>query len=310
MLQITRFAVEGLTEGCVTDSSHPNFSFALDSDGQNITLASATLQVGDWSMETTEQVALQYAGPVLQPFTAYHATLKATASNGDTAEAALDFETGRMDTPWQGQWISDPDYHFTEKKVSPRPMVFRKAFHPEKPVAKARLYVTAMGVYELELNGQKVGDRWFAPGFTSYKTDLQYQTYDVTDRLGEYNTLTVTVAGGWAVGSFIYTRVNRVTADRQALLAELCVRYTDGSEEVIATDSSWQVTEDGPVRMADWYDGETYDATVDINRAGWHASAPETLRVNPAIHADIGAPVKVQAIKKPVSCTKRGEELI
>ena len=310
MLNITRFALEGMTAGCVTDSAHPVFGFALESDGQNVTLRSATLTVGDWSVETTDQVAVQYAGPVLQPFTVYHAVLQVTASNGETARADLDFETGRMDTPWQGQWISDPDYRFTEKKVSPKPMVFRKAFHPEKTVEKARLYVTAMGVYELELNGQKVGDRWFAPGFTSYKTNLQYQTYDVTAQLGEYNTLTATVAGGWAVGSFVFTRVNRVTADRQALLAELRVTYTDGSEEVIGTDSSWQVTEDGPVRMADLYDGETYDATVNMDRANWHAAAPETLRVSPAIRAEIGAPVKVQAVLKPVSCKKVGEELI
>ena len=310
MLSITRFAVEGLAAGCVTDKSHPNFSFALESDGKNITLASATLQVGDWKTQSVAQT-IQYAGPVLQPFTAHHAVLEATASNGDTARAELDFETGRMDdAPWQGQWISDPAYHFTEKKVSPLPMVFRKAFRSGKPVAKARLYVTAMGIYELELNGQKVGSQWFAPGFTSYKTNLQYQTYDVTRQLGEYNTLVATVAGGWAVGSFVFTRVNRVTADRQALLAELRITYTDGSEEVIGTDSSWQVTEDGPVRMADWYDGETYDATVDMDRAGWHASAPESLRVSPAISAEIGAPVKIQKVIKPISCTQKGSELI
>ena len=309
MLKITRFAVEGLTAGCVTDHSHPSFNFALESDGRNITLASAELQVGDWKTQAAGQT-IQYAGPVLLPFTCYHAVLKATASNGDTATAELDFETGRMDIPWQGQWISDPSYRFTEKKVSPLPMVFRKAFHPAKPIAKARLYVTAMGIYELELNGKKVGEQWFAPGFTSYKSNLQYQAYDVTRQLGEYNTLVATVAGGWAVGSFVFTRVNRVTADRQALLAELRVTYTDGSEEVIGTDSSWQVTEDGPVRMADLYDGETYDATVDIERAGWHAAAPETLRINPAISADIGAPVKAQKVMKPVSCTRRGQELI
>lgn len=310
MLSITRFAVEGLAAGCVTDKSHPNFSFALESDGKNITLASATLQVGDWKTQSVAQT-IQYAGPVLQPFTAYHAVLEATASNGDTARAELDFETGRMDdAPWQGQWISDPAYHFTEKKVSPLPMVFRKAFRSGKPVAKARLYVTAMGIYELELNGQKVGSQWFAPGFTSYKTNLQYQTYDVTRQLSEYNTLVATVAGGWAVGSFVFTRVNRVTADRQALLAELRITYTDGSEEVIGTDSSWQVTEDGSVRMADWYDGETYDATVDMDRAGWHASAPESLRVSPAISAEIGAPVKIQKVIKPISCTQKGSELI
>ena len=66
-----------------------------------------------------------------------------------------------------------------------------------------------------------------------------------------HDTLTATVAGGWAVGSFVFTRKNRVTGDRQALLAELRIEYEDGSVEVIGTDSSWQVTEDSPVRMAE-----------------------------------------------------------
>ena len=116
-----------------------------------------------------------------------------------------------------------------------------------------------MGIYQLALNGAAVGHDYFAPGFTSYKTNLQYQTYDVTGLLQGDNTLTAVVAGGWAVGSFVFTRKNRVTADRQALLLELRVTYEDGSEEIVGTDTSWQVTEEGPLREADLYDGEVYD---------------------------------------------------
>lgn len=91
-----------------------------------------------------------------------------------------------------------------------------------------------MGIYELNIDGQKVGERYFAPGFTSYAHQLMYQTYDVTDMLHSGSCITATVAGGWAVGSFVFTRVNRVTADRQALLAELWITYRDGRTEVIA----------------------------------------------------------------------------
>ena len=87
-------------------------------------------------------------------------------------------------------------YSFTEKKVSPVPMVFRKTIQTAKAVAWARLYVTAMGIYELELDGKKLGTQYFAPGFTSYASQLQYQTYDVTDLLTGSNELTATVAGG------------------------------------------------------------------------------------------------------------------
>lgn len=178
-------------------------------------------------------------------------------------------------------------------------MVFRKEITTNKPIARARLYATAMGIYEAELNGQKLGEQYFAPGFTSYKSYLQYQTYDVTALLTGDDTLTFTVAGGWAVGSFVFTRKNRVTADRQALLAELRIEYTDGTTETIGTDATWQVSESGLVRMADLYDGETYDATQEIS--DWHNAAPETLKVTPAITADYGAPVKAHEVRKPVA---------
>lgn len=125
-------------------------------------------------------------------------------------------------------------------------MVFRKEITTNKPIARARLYATAMGIYEAELNGQKLGEQYFAPGFTSYKSYLQYQTYDITALLTGVDTLIFTVAGGWAVGSFVFTRKNRVTADRQALLAELRIEYTDGTTETIGTDATWQVSREPP----------------------------------------------------------------
>ena len=183
-------------------------------------------------------------------------------------------------------------------------MKFRKRFALKKPLERARVYATAMGVYELQLNGEKVGEEYFAPGFTSYKTNLQYQTYDVTEQLRAENTLTAVVAGGWAVGSFVYTRVNRVSAERQALLLELRVRYTDGTEEILGTDESWEVTEESAYRMADLYDGETYDATVEDDSIPWRKASQETLRLSPTITASYGAPVKAHERFKPLSCTE------
>ncbi len=304
MLKITRFTVENLTSGCVTDLAHPRFSFALESDGKNVTLEKAVIQVGEWSTETREQIAVAYDGPVLQPFTGYTATVTATDSRGETAEASLTFETGRMELPWAGEWISDPAFRFTEKKVSPVPMVFRREVRTARPIARARIYATAMGIYELTLNGEKVGSQYFAPGFTSYASHLQYQTYDVTGMLTGEDTLCAVVAGGWAVGAFVFTRKNRVTADRQALLLELRITYADGSEEVIGTDGSWQVTEESGYRMADLYDGETYDATVDPGQISWRKAGPEKLRVSPKITADYGAPVRAQEELRPISCER------
>ena len=309
MLEITRLTVEHLTADCVTDCPAPNIAFAVRSDRNGAQLTDAELTVGDWSAKVIGdgQTGTTYKGPALLPFTTYSVQLAAKDDAGETAAASMTFETGRMETPWKGQWITDGDYHFTEAKVSPVPMVFRREITTDKPIARARLYATAMGIYEVELNGKKLGDRYFAPGFTSYKSYLQYQTYDVTPFMTGHDTLTATVAGGWAVGSFVFTRKNRVTADRQALLAELRIEYEDGSVEVIGTDSSWQVTEDGPVRMADIYDGETYDATKETT--GWHNAAPETLKITPAITAEYGAPVRAHEVMHPMAITtaKDGE---
>ena len=309
MLEITRLTVEHLTADCVTDCPAPHIAFAVRSDRNGAQLTDAELTVGDWSAKVTGdgQTGTTYKGPALLPFTTYSVQLAAKDDEGETAAASMTFETGRMETPWKGQWITDGDYHFTEAKVSPVPMVFRREITTDKPIARARLYATAMGIYEVELNGKKLGNRYFAPGFTSYKSYLQYQTYDVTPFMTGHDTLTATVAGGWAVGSFVFTRKNRVTADRQALLAELRIEYEDGSVEVIGTDSSWQVTEDSPVRMADIYDGETYDATKETT--GWHNAAPETLKITPAITAEYGAPVKAHEVMRPMAITtaKDGE---
>ena len=311
MLKIHRFACENLEKGCVTDEKTPHFSYSAESDRQGAKLTEATLSVGDWKVMTTEQIAVPYGGPALAPFTDYAAELTVCDDAGETASAGVTFETGRLDTPWSAKWITDGSFSFTEKKVSPVPMVFRKSFEAKGgPITSARIYATALGVYEIALNGKKAGDEYFAPGFTSYKTRLQYQTYDVTELLAAQNEIEVTVAGGWAVGSFVFTRKNRVTADRQALLLELRIVYEDGAVEVIGTDESWEVTEDGPCRMADLYDGETWDAQVDLSKASWRKAAQENLKISPKIYAADGAPVRVWKILEPVSCTKVGDELI
>lgn len=300
MLNITRFTVEGLAQGCVTDVRRPRFSFALDSSREGGALRRAVLRVGDWEGEAEGQIAVPYGGAPLEPFTVYTAALEAEDDAGERAQARLTFETGRLDTPWTGQWISDPDYKFTEKRVSPRPMTFRRRVKTDKKIATARIYATAMGIYELTVNGRKAGDRYFAPGFTSYQTNLQYQTYDVTDLLTGDDTIQVVVAGGWAVGSFIYSRLNRITADRQALLLELRLTFEDGGVETVGTDGSWEVTEEGPYKMADLYDGETYDATVRAEDVHWRRAAPERLRVSPRITADYSAPVRARERFAPV----------
>lgn len=306
MLTITRLTVEHLETGCVTDEKSPRFSYAVSSSREGASIREAVLSVNGWQWKGTEQIAIAYAGQALKPFTVYTASLTVTDDAGETATKEVSFETGRLDTPWEGRWISDAAYSFTEKGISPKPMLFRKALALKKPVKEAKVYATALGMYEIALDGEKLGDRYFAPGFTSYQHQLQYQVYDVTAQVKDGAVLEATVAGGWAVGSFIFTRANRFDGDRQAFLAEVRVTYADGSTEVIPTDESWDVTEEGPVRMADIYDGETYDATVDTAKIAWRKAAFEKLRIDPQIICDYSAPVRAHEVMKPISVKQVG----
>ena len=300
MLKIVGLKTENMAGLPVSDEQHPRVSFCLESDRPGTDLKGALFTCGDWEKQVQEQSAV-YDGSPLRPRTRYTVSVRAEDNHGETAEASMDFETGKMAEPWDGVWITHPSYHFKEKKVSPKPMRFRKLFSAAKPLKSARLYVTALGLYCCEINKKRVGEDYFTPGFTSYHHQMQYEVYDVTELLAGDNELCATVAGGWAVGSYTYFRRNRIYADRQAFLAELRILYEDGTEEVIATDPTWEVTMDGRLKEADLYDGEVYDA-----RGGeetWVRAAEDKLRFTPTLIADYGAPVRVYERRKPVQIT-------
>ena len=304
MLKISRLTVENMETGCVTDNPQPRVSYCLESDRQNVTLKKAVISIGDWKKETDCQIAVPYEGSRLQPFTKYTVRVEAEDDAGERAWASTEFETGRMDTIWSGRWITDGEYRFKEAKISPKTMTFRTRFSCEKEIASARLYVTALGIYELLLNGEKVGQDYFAPGFTSYRNQLQYQTYDVTDMLNDRNELLAVVGGGWAVGSFTYKRRNRVYAKRQALLGELRILYTDGTGETIGTNEEWEVTEEGNYKETEFYNGEVYDATVDLEKISWKKASFEQVKIHPKIMAQYGAPVRAHEEFRPVQITR------
>lgn len=144
--------------------------------------------------------------------------------------------------------------------------VFGKKFSLSETaqITGARLFLTALGVYEARLNGQRVGDYILAPGWTSYYKRLQYQEYDVTNLLTEENRLTVLVGKGWyrsPMPGFQSSPYQEELSRRPAgLLAQLVITYQDRSREIIATDETWTVSESN-VRFSEIYDGEIYDAT-------------------------------------------------
>ena len=170
------------------------------------------------------------------------------------------FEAGLLEaSDWQAKWIAG---NYTVNKKERYPVdCFRKAFNVRKPLKAARLYITACGLYEAELNGKKAGGFCFAPGYTDYRKRVQYQTYDVTEMLREgENAITMQLADGWYRGSCgAWGRTNQYGTETK-LLAQLELRYTDGTAETVVTDGTWDWSNDGPIRFADNKDGEIVEA--------------------------------------------------
>ena len=173
---------------------------------------------------------------------------------GDWAESI--FETG-IDL-WKAKWITG-NYRANKKDRYPVDC-FRKTF-TVSGIQKSRLYITACGLYEAKLNGQRIGDFILAPGITDYRKRVQYQTYDVTGLLqsGE-NSLTVQLADGWYRGSTGAWGLKNQYGTETKLLAQLEITHIDGSVQTIITDESWNWSNDGPIRFADNKDGEVVNA--------------------------------------------------
>ena len=177
---------------------------------------------------------------------------------GEPSETAF-FEAGLLSaSDFTAKWISG-NYRVNKKKRYPVDC-FKKQFNV-KNVAKARLYITACGLYEAKINGQRVGNFVLAPGHTDYTKRIQLQTYDVTDLLSDgENDVTVELADGWYRGSCgAWGRRNQYGTQTK-LYAQLEITDKSGKVTVIGTDKSWQWSNDGDIRFADNKDGEIVEA--------------------------------------------------
>lgn len=209
-------------------------------------------------------------------------------------------EKNQINFPTSGQWISQKTLNW-KKHDSPPPLLFRKKVSLKGKIKSVQIFCTAMGIYYLEIDGQRVGEDYFAPGFTSYRHQLQYQIYDVTAFLHEGSEICATVAGGWAVGAYTWNRKTRLAADLPSLLLELHIEYTDGKKECIGTDASWYVTAHGPLKEADLYNGETYNAQTDLKQIKWERADTVRQRFHPNLLPQYGPPVRVWKVFEPVN---------
>ncbi|MBB5353192.1 hypothetical protein HNR46_003446 [Haloferula luteola] len=146
----------------------------------------------------------------------------------------------------------------------------RKSFTPSQPVARATVYATALGIYELSLNGQRIGDHKFAPEWTAYSQRLNYQTYDVTPLLQDgVNVVGAQLANGWYSGHIGNGNYQHWGVGN-ALRMQMEIEYADGSVETIATDGSWK-SHASPILYSDIMQGEVHDARLEVD--GWNTVA-------------------------------------
>lgn len=183
-------------------------------------------------------------------------------SGGNPFSAGVVTDAGLvLDQPTDALYVSSDDH---------RPLL-RTDFDTAagKTVTRARVYASARGVYELNLNGEKVGDQFLAPGWTDYADRIQHQTYDVTDLVDSgSNSFGAELADGWWSGKVGMWGPD-VYGDRLSLIARLRIDYSDGTSEWVDTDGSW-TADTGPYVFTDNIDGETYDARHE--QPGWDQS--------------------------------------
>lgn len=221
----------------------------------------------DTRKRNSEDRLILYAGKELVPFTRYFWKVILWGADQEEASSTVHFfETGMMQpNNWQGSWIGDGrDIHYKPASY------FRKQFATNKEIVAARAYIAVAGLYELYINGEKVGDHHLDPMYTRYDRRTLYVTHDVTSALQQGdNAVGVLLGNGW------YNHQSKAVWDfdrapwrnRPAFCLDLRITYRDGTTETVSSDLSWKKA-DAPLRFNSIYTGEHYDARLE--QEGWN----------------------------------------
>jgi alpha-L-rhamnosidase len=278
MLSVTQLTLDGETTLTGVERL-PVVGWKIHSDKHNVVQRSWHLQactVADFSTlifdsgeviaETSNNIELDYAA--LLPSTRYYLRVRIRDNHGETSawSPTAEFVTGLFGMPWQAEFISAET---AADKATSKGTLLRKAFSlsSSKPIASAWVHATALGIYQLFLNGERVGKDELTPGWTSYRHHLLYQTYDVTAQIqqGE-NAIGAELGAGWFKGDMGFSRHRNYYGEQTALLCQLVIQYEDGTQQIVASDHSWRGN-DSAREFAEIYDGERFDARQV--QAGW-----------------------------------------
>lgn len=287
---ITAVKTEQLTAPIGIDARNPRLSWQMASAGKNvmqtayhILVASSSEKLdrneGDlWDsgkVQSNESQWISYAGRKLKSNQRCYWKVKSYTTAGETPWSAPSMWTMGLlsENNWKGVWIGmDKAFPWDSEtqwsRLSAR--YLRKEFAVAKPVKQATLHIAGLGMYELFINGERVGEQVLAPVPTDYRKTILYNSFDVTPLLAQdKNAIGVTLGNGrfytmrqnykpYKIANFGYPK----------LRLNLIVEYADGTSETIASDTTWKLTADGPIRSNNEYDGEEYDARKELD--GWN----------------------------------------
>lgn len=309
--------------------SHPRFMWKISSGSPDLVQTSYQIQVADspdklkngddllWDTgEIKSDVSIQipYEGSPLQSRKQYYWRVKSNTNQGTTNWSDIHTWSMALLNPseWKATWIGENNLSNQGETYQGKSRLavryLRKEFTADKPVQRAVLYISGLGSSESYINGKRVSEDIFAPGPSWYPNRVYYNVYDVTDLLSkDKNTIGIALGNGRYFGMRDMQK-----ATLPSLLAQLEIEYTDGSQTIILSDTSWKVTSKGPIIANNEFDGEEYDARLELD--GWNKNgfddskwlAADVMETPPGeLTVQANPNLRIQEEIKPVNITER-----
>jgi len=278
---VSHLQVENLTDPLCVDSKVPRFSWQIRSTDRNELQTACEIRVSTrpdgkdpvWAsgkMTSAASIQVDYSGPALQSGKRYYWQVRIWDNKGRVTpwseQAWWQMGLLRPDD-WKAKWIQPAAANTGNTAGDTGNPLLRTRFTLSRSIASATVYITAHGLYEARLNGQRIGDAYLTPGWTSYNKRLQYQAYDVTGLLRKGpNAIGALLGNGWYLGPIGYDIQRDVYGKDNSLLLQLVILYKDGASDTICTGPGWR-SSTGEVRSSEIYNGERIDHR--LAKIGW-----------------------------------------
>ena len=313
------------------DVPQPRFSWQIASEQPDLMQKAFQLQVGTsaeqlqsgkdllWNsgvVRSDQSVLVSYAGPALESEKTYYWRVKVITNQGETGWSDVNtWSMGLLNaSDWKAEWIGEEGMTNPNETDQGHTRLaaryLRKEFIADKAVKRAMLYISGLGSSEAYLNGKRISEDVFSPMPSLYPVRVYYNVYDVTDLIGrDKNTLGVVLGNGRFFGM---RNPGMKTFGVPRLLAQLKIEYADGTDAVVVSDASWKVTSKGPITDNNEFDGEKYDARLELT--GWNANGYDDSAWKPAdkmnapggvMTAQPNPNLSVQEEIKPIAITER-----